>query len=372
MSLLKLDIAKCVHTSNKFAACDACLDICPVDTIALTDGLISFTPSECVGCGGCGAACPTSAYSLDDFSPVNYVFKFLESQSGILGCRDKALPCIAALGVEELLSIALLKQGQVTLDIGPCGECPIAKTNFGIIEQRAEEVNFLLEAMMQESTLDVREVPEAEWDEMGTNDTAEAISRRALFSKEGLKTAVSIKQQFENSVEAGDDFVKTHAATAADIARFKEKGVPQGRTLLLMALKRARVPEVFHTISIDDISFISQKNMDESLCTNCQMCYRICPTGALYSDTRGSVINFNPLACVKCRSCHDVCEPDALTVRETFALSNFFDPKVETLARFTMKRCDECGNYFVYNGGEMLCPRCTIEEEEAKALWGIK
>jgi len=368
MSLLSLDISKCVHTSNKFAICNKCVEVCPVETIKIDAGVVSFTPSECVGCGGCGAVCPTAAYSLDDFSPLNYIFSFLESDRDVLTCNDEAFPCIASLSVEELLSVALISQEQITLDIGPCAECPIAQPNLQIIQDRAEEVNFLLEAMQQEKTLKV----EALNFMIEKEESEERLSRRKLLSKEGVKTALSMKQQFENSVEATDEERKTHAVTTEDIAKIKEKNIPQRRSLLLMAMKRAKVPEVFHTIDIEDISFISQKDLDETTCTNCQMCYRICPTGALSSDARNSVINFNPLACVQCHSCHDVCEPDSLTLRSTFALGNFFEPKIETLARFDIKRCDECGNFFAYHGGEQLCNRCKIEEEEARALWGIK
>ncbi|WP_297484495.1 4Fe-4S dicluster domain-containing protein [Sulfurimonas sp.] len=366
MSLLTLDISKCVHTSNKFAICDKCVTVCPVETIKIDDGVISFVPSECVGCGGCDAVCPTAAYELDDFKPINYVFNFLENDLDVITCKNE-LPCIAALSVEELLSMALISPQSITADIGACKECPIAAKNLPIIQERVEEVNFFLEAMEQNSAIALKELDIEE--ETAQTDT---LSRRKLLSKDGLKKAVSIKQQFENEVASTDTTLKTHEVTNADIVKIKQKNLPDRRSLLLMAMKRAEVPETFHTISIEDISFISQKDLDESSCTNCQMCYRICPTGALSSDGRGSVINFNPLACVQCHSCHDVCEPDSLTLRKTFALSNFFEPKVETLVRFDIKRCDECGNYFAYQGGEMLCRRCQIEEDEARELWGIK
>jgi len=366
MSFLSLDIAKCVHTSNKFAICNKCVEVCPVQTIHLEDSSISFTPSECVGCGGCDAACPTAAYSLDDFNPINYVFKFLEDEKCIVTCNDADFPCIASLSVEELLSMTLILSEKLTLDIGPCSDCAIAKINLEIIKNRAEEVNFLLEAMLQEKVLHVESL------NYEVRKKIDPLSRRQLLSKEGVKTAINIKEQLQNELDASDNSVKTHKVTAKDIMKIKEKNIPQRRSLLLMAMKRANLPEVLHTIDIKDISFVSQKDLDETTCTNCQMCYRICPTGALNSDNRGSVIHFNPLSCVQCHSCHDVCEPDALTLRDTFSLASFFEPKIETLVRFNIKRCDECGNFFAYQGGEMVCDRCRVEEEEARELWGIK
>ena len=365
MSLLNLDISKCVHTSNKFAVCSACVEACPVETIKINEGLVSFVPNECVGCGGCGAVCPTAAYELDDFKSLDYVFEFLEHDAELLSCKS-SLPCIAALSVEELLSIALISSQSIKADIGFCQSCAIASKNLAIIEKNIEEVNFLLEALEQDKSIALESLG------IEVQEDHNALSRRALLSKEGVKKALSIKKQFENEVEAGDESEKIHQVSSHDIAKIKQKRLPDRRSLLLMAMKRAKVPSRFHTLDIADISFISQKDLDESTCTNCQMCYRICPTGALSSDTRGSVINFNALSCVQCHSCHDVCEPKSLTLRPTFSLAQLFEPKVETLVRFSIKRCDECGNFFAYQGGEVLCNRCKIEEEEALELWGIK
>jgi len=35
---------------------------------------------------------------------------------------------------------------------------------------------------------------------------------------------------------------------------------------------------------------------------------------------------------------------------------------------FDIKRCHECGANFTYRGGEQICPRCALEEEEAITL----
>ena len=150
----------------------------------------------------------------------------------------------------------------------------------------------------------------------------------------------------------------------------REKSLPNKRKLLYMALKRVKDHPHFTSIPHEELSFISQKSIDES-CDNCSFCYRICPTGALSSDTRGSKIEFDALACVKCRLCHDVCQSDSLHL-EPFETSSIFEPKVDELIRFNLRRCEECGIHFSYFADEKLCHRCNIEEEEAKRLWGIQ
>jgi ferredoxin len=121
------------------------------------------------------------------------------------------------------------------------------------------------------------------------------------------------------------------------------------------------------TLPEEEVSFTSQKFIDES-CTNCQICYRICPTGALSSNGKFSLIHFDAMLCVKCRLCHDACEPDSIHLQSGFEIKEFFEPTQRTLATFNIKRCNECGNNFTYTGGEQSCPRCLVEEEEAMFL----
>ena len=74
------------------------------------------------------------------------------------------------------------------------------------------------------------------------------------------------------------------------------------------------------------------------------------------------------MLCVKCHLCHDVCEPNSIQLQSGFEIKEFFEPAQRTLASFTIKRCNECGNNFTYTGGEQACPRCMLEEEEAMFL----
>ena len=367
MSLLTLDIAKCIRTTNKFSECVACVEACPVTTIKIDEQLPSFVPNDCVGCGGCLAACPSSAYKLDDFNAINFIFSYLESQKESISCKEDEIPCLAALSVEEILSMSLLTSKEILFDKRHCSECEIAKTNLSIIEERVEEVNFLLEAMEMQRSVRFEVVASDQ-----TPQESEVATRRDFLSKASLSEAAKAKHKLENSVESLDEAIKEHKASLEDIQAIRNKEVPDRRKLLKMAMKRAGIPETFHVIESEDISFISQKVLDEASCTNCQMCYRICPTGALSSDKHGGFIAFDAFSCIKCESCHDVCEPDSLTIKPTFNLKELFEPKQEKLVAFSVKRCDECGMPFVYRGGAMMCNRCRIEEEEANELWGIK
>jgi ferredoxin len=151
------------------------------------------------------------------------------------------------------------------------------------------------------------------------------------------------------------------------VSKIKDKHLPDKRKILFTTLKRVTVPETFEILPEEDVTFVSQKFIDDS-CTNCQICYRICPTGALSSNSKFSMINFDAMLCVKCHLCHDVCEPNSIQLQNGFEIKEFFEAKQRTLASFTIKRCNECGNNFTYTGGEQACPRCMVEEEEAMFL----
>lgn len=362
MSIIHLDASKCVRSLSVDSACNKCEVICPTSAIVIEEGktLPSINLSLCVGCAGCNAVCPTEAFGYEDFSVTDFFFDYLEEEDSLISCK-KNIPCIAALSVEHLVSMAVLKK-EMVLDIGHCDTCEIASTCYPQILKNEEEASYLLEAMQSDVEIKLEKVKYKK---------TEKTDRRGFLSSINLSTFAKTKQNFENEVEKASDELKEHTLAKTDIALLRKKRLPEKRKLFYTAIKRVEKPSQYHIIESDEISFTSQKLMDKDACTACQMCYRVCPTGALTSDVKNSKIDFDPFMCIKCNICHDVCEPNALTKSASYNIKEFFEPTVQSLINFKVKRCNECNVVFSTNSKDKLCYRCKCEEEEARELWGL-
>ena len=355
---LHLEIASCVRATSKFSDCTKCIDACP-ESIQLVDNLPSFANNTGVEAAACVGVCPTEAFSLSDFSTTEFFFSFLSSKVRLISPKLN-LPCLSVLSVEHLISLALVSEDEITLDLSSYDSESIL---YEQIEARIEEANFVLSSFSEKKL--VTNVDRPISTEKFEKKEEEVASRRSFLGNASLKGMVKHKMSFDEAVEA--DELKTFALDINIIAKIKEKHLPDKRKILFTTLKQAGIPENFEILAEEDIGFTSQKFVDDR-CTNCQICYRICPTGALSSDGKFSLINFDAMLCVKCRLCHDVCEPDAIQLQPSFEIKEFFKPTQRTLARFDIRRCEECGNNFTYQGGEQECPRCKVEEEEAMFL----
>ena len=362
MSIIHLDSSKCVRSLSVDSECNKCEVVCPTTAIVIEENpLPSINYSLCVGCGACNGVCPTESFGLEEFSSTDFFFDFLEEEDNVISCK-KNVPCIAALSVEHLVSIAVLKK-EMVLDIGHCETCEIASTCYKQIQENEEEASYILEAMESDAQIKLEKV---------AYEKTEKTNRRGFLSAINLKTFAKTKQSFENEVERASDELTQHTLEKTDIALLKKKKLPEKRKLFFTAIKRVEKPSTYHIIESDEISFTSQKLMDKDACTACQMCYRVCPTGALTSDIKNSKIDFDPFMCVKCNICHDVCAPNALTKSASYNIKEFFEPSVQSLIAFKVKRCNECNVIFSTNTKDKLCYRCKCEEEEANELWGTE
>jgi len=356
---LEFVVSSCIRATSRLSQCTKCLDICPVNTIEIVNNIPAFTPSECTTCGGCVGVCPTEAFSLSDFSSIEFIFKVLEEGISELVCQQDLYPCLSTLNVEHLISLALANSKPIIIDVNSCHCGGDSNKLRAKLLDNIKEANFVLESISDKQI----EIKAVEFkDERVKHESRETPNRRLFLS---LRGAAKSKKAFDELVVA--DRLKEFGLDISAINSIKEKKIPDKRKLLFSILKRQPKPKIYEMLAIEDISFTSQKFINSS-CTNCQICYRICPTGALSSNSKFSIIHFDAMMCLKCHLCHDVCELDSIQLQRAFNTKEFFEPTQKILASFDIKRCNECGNYFTYKGGVIECPRCQIEEAEAIEL----
>lgn len=343
MSKITLRASSCLHSLSFESECNKCEVICPTNAVSIADTPLPVINNlECVGCGACSGVCPTEALYLDNFTQKDFLPTFLdESNSNLISCR-KNVPCITALSVENLLSLALLKRG-ILLDIGYCDECAIASTCYPQILKNYEELSYLLEAMQESATVELQNI-------CYSDEREDEKRRRDFLTSLNLTTS---------TLEKSKKLLDAYRAKNVDTLLLRQKHLPQRREILYSAMKGVKRPSVFHIVEGDEVSFISEKKIDKSLCSACQNCYRSCPTGALSSDITNSKIVFDPFLCIKCNLCHDSCEPNAISSLTTFNIKNLFEPKVQNLIAFKLQRCEECEMIFSTNSENKLCSRCS-------------
>lgn len=54
-----------VVDAEKCTGCETCVGSCPLEAIAMKDGLAVVDPETCGDCGACVDACPVEAISLE-------------------------------------------------------------------------------------------------------------------------------------------------------------------------------------------------------------------------------------------------------------------------------------------------------------------
>lgn len=214
--MLKLNAGLCVRSLSVESECNRCEVICPTSAITIQKGktLPAINFSQCVSCGGCGAVCPSEALTLDEFVPTDFFFNFIQENDSLISCR-KNVPCIAALSVEHIISLAVLKK-ELVFDMGHCSECKIASKCQPQIEENFEEATYILEAMESDATISMEDV-KFEYEEQKYSD------RREFLNSLNLKAVAHAKKTFEDEVQKATDEIVEHNLQKNRYCTFKKE-----------------------------------------------------------------------------------------------------------------------------------------------------
>ncbi len=353
---VSLNFYNCTHVYFRDSSCSKCIDICPVkEAIFFEDGRLKINEEKCINCGACFGICPTEAFSINGFSPERLMDRIINSDNPVISCRSN-VPCIAVLDPQYLVSLTIKTGKNIIIDLSYCENCSISSLKVRI-EEIIRETNYFLEIS--------------------------GSVRKILKNTENINTG---RSQNKDRREFLKDFGKISAGLAfwtlvpelnkkeKEEEDFKniveEKILPQKRKILIKTYRSLNKSFENIVINTGNVSFCSDKWIDSKLCTNCSICYNICPTGALKPGKDRLQIIFEPSLCVKCKVCHESCPENCLHLKEELNFETFLNG-MKVLAEHVMIPCEECLTPFSFKGESTVCPRCKQLDDEIKDLLKI-
>jgi Pyruvate/2-oxoacid:ferredoxin oxidoreductase delta subunit len=313
--MVKFDRFKCLRTDYFHNRCNICKELCP-DAVS-EKNLISIDESKLdysvIG------ACPSAAFTTEDFDVSTFVLKFAASDEKVLSQSD--LIALEALSVYDLLSIALRKEG-----------FEIVSTH-ALLLKRVTNANEILNRMGFDFHIQINQKIEK--------------NRREFFSKIFSE-------------------IKNKELDAKKIYSYESR-IPQSMQIFKNSLKM-KVQNLSSTQT--DASFCSDKMITYEACDNCSECVKFCPSDALFYDNDRTRIYFNIGACIQCGICTDICHTDAIKMAESFDLVDFAFDKSKLLIEHNLVACSECKTPFAKKSDETKCKICRefIEKENLFAL----
>lgn len=327
----EVDADRCVLSRVVAASCRACIDACPRDAFIDGDEALVLDTEACDGCAICTAACPQGAIVMDRpavaVSSNDGIAAFAACREAVTSAGRGVMPCLHAIGVDELAGLAARGVRHLVLAHADCAACKPA-LHGGPIDQGIADVQRLL-ADRGKEPMQVTRLAAPQWRQQ--RDEAMVPSRRGF-----LLGRVAVRPQ-----AAGPQDHRVRAGLALPASGAKAPVQPF-------------VPSI-----------------DSTRCTACDACARICPEAAIRleadNDTAAYVIE--PARCSGCKLCLDVCDQEAVRI-DRWGYQDSVRLHLDT------RRCASCGNaYRELDGsdaGQRLCRICAATRPNQHLFQVIK
>lgn len=357
------DESVCLHSLDKFSACEACFGICPAGAI-WPEKPPEFDQEACQHCRACLAVCPFGAYTYSGIDAVQALLNLLEQQKVAtcdLFCQlnpnlDASCPgseagirvpgCLAGMGTGGYLAVLSRGVKKAFVRTDACVGCPWGDL-VSQIEQQVDQAQQWLAIWGRADDLVYPEPNLVEAREQWPvwNAGSPPRSRRDLFRLP--------KDNGEQEADIGLGEIHGHHL-------FRERL----RVVKAVQQLSSQGAESMTETSLDGLSF-AMLSVSEA-CTACGTCARACPTGALeFEITSDSyVLTLTPEACLGCDLCKHVCAPGAISLNHAPTFGEIFGTQSDILLQEgALTHCERCHAAFAAKPGQRLCPVCEFRHK---------
>lgn len=344
----------CKRVRFRKSTCRSCCEVCPENAISLDPG--PTINGSCSDCGLCEIACPTETFRNELRTDQQLL---AEARSILLQAAPRGrspvlsiachcaelengirVPCLGRVSENILFGAALLGFEEVVLIKGRCAKCRW-KAGEELLACSMRKAKVLLE-MGGFNLVSIR-LEEKE------GRRQEALPRRELFANFGR----SLKKHMAVVVHHQERAIRE--ALGNDSAR-EACAAPRHEHLCTL-VREVRVDGGI--APHEKWSAWARVVIEESCCSACGICARLCPTTAISQERRVSYeeIGFLSSRCTNCGLCQEACPEGAIRFQEEISLADALDNEATVLARVRMNECRACGDT-IRTGRNTLCPTC--------------
>jgi len=370
LPVIEIEQSQCLNYKSPAIICDKCAKACPTSALNITDNGVILKEKACIDCTACVAVCPTLSI---DYMPKQYsktINEITEYPNADITCnqfdkyqRGIKIPCYRNIDEAMLIHYLAVKQRQTDSDnsndsidlqlyMGNCPKCKY-KDVFNVKDHILKLKDWCLQTGI---TLNIKEIIDPQHYLCKQGDVVAGITRRSLLRSFGLAKFREPEQ--EKKIEAEN-------LTYTQKNSYK-------RLLLNNSLDafKDKLDIGYDKNQLLPINNFAQVIKSEA-CRKCNICMRICPTGALeWVDGQDTAeLLFYPRKCIACGRC-EVCPESSIKMAPiTSEIYNKQDKL--SLATIKIKHCVDCKDVFIANEevSEQYCQLCKIKEEKKRALF---
>ena len=314
---------RCLACKSPKSSCKACVDICPVSSIAIEDGGIDILDT-CRKCGLCAPVCPTEAITTTGHKPKRIYDQVAAAaaayETAYVTCaralrrvpreNEVVLACIGEVTPETWLAImADYPNVSVYLPLDSCEGCRNAQGEELLGEAIATAEEWLGAGMgleVEASALTCvkrREFERKEYMDKIMRTTGLTVSKL----NPATAAVTTVAQRLRDHTKKLSAIERTLSAATGTTTQRRRRVLTQSRQLLLSVLQSR--PELAENIRVQ------VPECDFAKCTMCGDCVEACPLRACDLVDAGRFA-LEATYCVGCGLCAEVCEPRALTMVE--------------------------------------------------------
>lgn len=362
---------RCLNRHYRGANCARCAESCPVAAIQVDRDNVQVDESTCVRCGVCVRSCPTELFVETGSPETGYGEEVRRSTKAdveiacplavVGGRREKtavhsripestcfiAPRCLGAISVANWLDLTQMGQRAVWVHDEPCETCRLAHAQQQI-HAFVREANAWLGIVGQETAV------------FTTTENTVLLTESPKLKSAVVPVQQPAKRSFLRKV-IGLEGVSSEAVMA-------NGRLPQSRRHLLKLLHNT-FPQmaVLHTAELP----ITNVTINESKCSACGMCARLCPMNALQFVTDEDELFglfFQPGDCIDCGICANACPEKAIVFSDELEREAFWEKRPLRPIAGLLQLCDDCSTLISSLPAHTQCYICRQQSSRPNFL----